>query len=65
MPKMHFCTVPTVAVCGYDLNCGVRFHKETTSCFADVTCVDCRDWLYKNYLAPAGYTKPEAWVSTG
>ena len=61
MAKQHFCVVPTIAVCGYPLDCGPRFYNETTSTFADITCPVCQEWVYENRLAPGGWPKPKTW----
>jgi hypothetical protein len=60
----HFCEVPHTAVCGYDLAQGdsyVRFHNETTNCFAHVSCETCRQWIRDNRFIPSGFPDPPEW----
>jgi len=62
----HFCKDPHIAVCGVDLSANDfdLFYKATTNSFKNVTCVDCRSWLTKEYFfQPGGFPAPEEWIS--
>jgi hypothetical protein len=60
----HFCDVPHTALCGFDLAQGgsyERFHKNTTNCFADITCHGCQHAVYEQKLASGRFPPPPAW----
>lgn len=60
---IHFCDVPSVALCGADLTVDdyKRFYTNTTNCFANVTCRGCREKITTIKLAPRGFSNPLEW----
>jgi len=54
---IHFCDVPSVALCGRDLVVNGsfrRFYDNCTNSFAAITCKGCRDKVRDTRLAPPG-----------
>lgn len=61
MAWLHFCEVPSEAVCGYSLVPERRFYDETSNAFAHVSCPGCRTWLRTHKLDPGAHPYPETW----